>query len=621
MSGPLSVLVVGGGPAGLYAAQLFKRTCPQRTVRLFERNARDVATGWGVVFPASAVGWLRATDPATAAALETRLIHWDELEVSFRGKVVRAAGHSYWAIRRSALLQILRTGCERAGVDLLYNREYDNEAALRHHDLVVAADGLRSRVRNAHRRAFKPELTSCRNKYIWLGTPRLFDRFTFIFRDSPYGPFWAYAYRFDNQLSTFNIECSEHTWTRAGLHRAIEKDSISLCEKIFADDLGGAPLLANRSEWMSFRTVRNRTWQDGNVVLVGDAAHTTHFTVGSGTKLAMEDSAALVTAVNDQRDMPSALAQYVARRMPQAERMQAAASESMTWFENLGHHMRLPPEQFAATLLMRSNEVSFERLKKRDPEFVRRAVAAFVGSAGENALGDAPPLAVPFPLRSLCLAGRVVAAAPSAALSSPGWPDANALGRVSLIIADDARLPALAECARIWRRLAALMRCRGIHLAIQLRDGMDPPSVPVVEVAHEAGVDAIELIIEPPFRPGPLAAVRSIWPATKPLLVRASIERCSEPDAVELGNKLIDVGCDALVIPPARRPGAGGCAVLSEAVRNLTGLPTIATGIATADEANTLLLAGQADLCMLLGQADGQPRLQGGWFGCSMRMS
>src|ERR1700722_9676947 len=263
MKGPLRVLVVGAGPAGLFAAQLLKKADPRRSVRLCERNAADVTSGWGVVFSGGSLESLRKTDPGVVDQITQTLPHWESIRVQVRGQSVRFGGNLFWGAGRAQLLRILRAGCEDAGVDLAYESPLEDLRALGEYDLVVAADGVHSRIRDSRKDIFRPDIAVSKNKYTWLGTRRSFDDFLFSFRETPHGCFWVYAYPFADDLSTFNVECSEETWRRAGLDQATEAESLAYCEGAFADDLLGEPLLPNRSLWFNFFTVTNQLWHAG----------------------------------------------------------------------------------------------------------------------------------------------------------------------------------------------------------------------------------------------------------------------------------------------------------------------------------------------------------------------
>ena len=298
----MQAVVVGGGPAGLYCGLLIKKARPLDDVTVIERNPRDATYGWGVTFSDRTLAEFRDADYRSYKDITDQFVIWDAIDVRFRDDVVRAKGHVISGISRKALLKVLQAGCEGLGVKLRFEDEVPDIATYSGCDLLVGADGVRSMVRDSYADAFRPSLQVGRAKYIWLGTDRLLDSFTFIFRQNEHGMFQVHAFPYDGNLSTFIVECEEGAWRRAGLDQADEAQSIAYCEKLFADELRGHALMSNNSRWISFVTVRNQSWSHGNTVLLGDAAHTAHFSIGSGTKLAMEDAISLANALERHGD-------------------------------------------------------------------------------------------------------------------------------------------------------------------------------------------------------------------------------------------------------------------------------------------------------------------------------
>jgi anthraniloyl-CoA monooxygenase len=416
----MKVSIVGAGPAGLYLGILLRKADPAHEIRIMERNPPDATFGWGVVFSDETLGQLRDADSQTYVEITDTFVRWDAVDIRYRGRLLRSRGHAFSAIARKQLLAILQHRCEELGVKLEFGVEIDDPATVAG-DLVVAADGVNSvfRRRYAHVLGSVVEPQGC--KYVWFGTNLVLDAFRFIFRETEVGLFQVHAYPFDEHASTFIVECPEPTWRRAGLDGMSERESIAFCEGLFADDLDGHRLLSNRSIWLDFLRVRNRSWHHRNVVLLGDAAHTAHFSVGSGTKLAMEDAIALANAFVRHTDVDAALVDYELERQPVVERVQQAADESAAYFERVAHHAGLEPMQFAFNLLTRSGRISHASLEVRDPDFVRALDTWFHGASrgesGRMAIAP-PPLFAPLSIGGLRVPNRMVRAATRDALGA-----------------------------------------------------------------------------------------------------------------------------------------------------------------------------------------------------------
>ena len=411
----VKIVAIGGGPASLYFAILTKKADPSHEIVILERNRPDDTFGFGVVFSDATLDNFRDADPTTHAAITRAFAHWDDIDVHYQGQVLTSTGHGFSGLSRQRLLDILQARAAELGVLTRFSTEVDRATAWEGADLVVAADGVNSWVRQRYARHFRPQIDWRRNRFVWLGTTFGFPAFTFIFKEDEHGLWRVHAYGYEPGHSTFILESTEDTWRRAGLDEASEDATVAFAQALFARELDGHPVLKNRSLWRSFPVIRNERWHHDNIVLVGDAAHTAHFSIGSGTKLAMEDAIALSRNLADHRDVGRALAAYEAERRPEVEALQRAAQTSLEWFEQTErYHGRLEPVQFAFSLLTRSLRVTHDNLRARDAKLVA-TVDRWVAEKASQQTGTSvaaapppPPMFTPFRLRSLVLANRVV---------------------------------------------------------------------------------------------------------------------------------------------------------------------------------------------------------------------
>ena len=417
----MKIVCIGGGPAGLYFALLMKKLGPHHDITVVERNKPYDTFGWGVVFSDQTLDNMRQWDPETASEVQQAFNHWDDIELHFKQRVIRSGGHGFVGIGRKKLLNILQARCEQLGVKLAFEQDADSDLDYPDADLIIASDGINSRVRNRTPEVFQPDIVTRPNRYIWLGTHKLYDAFTFLFEKTEHGWFQAHVYKFDDKTSTFIVECPEHVWRAHGLDEADQQQSIDFCEKLFASNLQGEKLMTNArhlrgSAWLNFQRVKCAQWSHHNghshVVLMGDAVHTAHFAIGSGTKLALEDAIELVRqfkALGDTTDrIPEVLKHYQAVREIDVIRLQNAAWNAMEWFEVCGERYcdQLEPEQFMYSMLTRSQRISHENLRLRDKAWLEGYEAWFAGRTATP--GIRPPMFTPYRQRSVTLKNRVV---------------------------------------------------------------------------------------------------------------------------------------------------------------------------------------------------------------------
>jgi anthraniloyl-CoA monooxygenase len=443
----LRIACVGGGPGGLYFGTLIKRRFPDWDVCIYERNRPLDTFGWGVVFSDATLENLRLADEPTHREITEAFAHWDDIEIHFGGRTMRSGGHGFSGIARRRLLEILQHRALDVGVRLDFETEVEDVAGLRARcDVLVGADGINSRVRSAYEDVFRPSLDRRLCRFVWLGTTLPLDAFTFIFERTEHGWFTVHAYRFDEKLSTFIVECREETWLAHGLDSAATQETLAFCEGLFEPYLRGHRLMANSAhlrgrDWLNFARVVNERWVHENIVLLGDAAHTAHFSVGSGTKLAMEDAIGLAQnvahSIENDETFEHGFARYEESRKLEVLKLQNAARNSTEWFENVARYATLPPEQFAYSLLTRSQRIGHENLRLRDAPYVESVEEWFAGRI-------VPPMFTPFRLRDLELANRIVVSPMDMYSAVDGTPNdfhlvhlgSRALGGASLIFTE-----------------------------------------------------------------------------------------------------------------------------------------------------------------------------------------
>ncbi len=716
----MRIACLGGGPAGLYFAIAMKLRDPAHEIAVFERNRAGDTFGWGVVFSDQTLANLTATDPVSAKTISDSFAHWDDIATTVDGETSTSSGHGFIGIGRKHLLQILQARAAELGVELHFEHECSSDPAdYPGYDLIVASDGVNSAVRTRFAEHFEVDIDVRRNKFMWLGTHQLFDAFAFIFEPTEHGWVWAHAYRFNADTSTFIVECSPETWAGLGFEHMEQADAIAFCEKLFARHLGGNRLISNAAHlrgsanWLNFRRVSCGRWSRGNLVLLGDAAHTAHFSIGSGTKLALEDAIKLAEVLDqpgleNPEALAAALAEYEEERRTAVLRIQNAARNSTEWFEDIDRYIGFALPQFAYALLTRSQRISHENLRLRDRGWLEGTERWYRGAQGAGE-SSGQPLFTPYRLRDLELANRVVMAPMLTYMAdAEGYAcdrhlvhyGARALGGTGLIVSEMLAVSpegrATIACPGLWgdaqverwhainafihansdTKTCAQIGHAGARAACKAPEGGRGYDVPLADPwpilsasaqawkpgglvpseasaedlarikgdfvaaarrAYDAGFDALEIhaghgfllssFITPIMNKredalgGDLAArmawplevvraVRAVWPQSRPLLVRISAndwsgERGIQPaDAVEIARMLKAEGVDLIDVSagetnPLARPVYGRMfqTPFADMVRNLAGVPVMAVGnIEDADQANSILLAGRADL-------------------------
>jgi anthraniloyl-CoA monooxygenase len=503
----MKIVCIGGGPAGLYFGLLMKKLRPDHDVTVVERNKPYDTFGWGVVFSDATMENMKVWDPATAATIQQAFNHWDDIELEFKGRYIRSGGHGFVGIGRKKLLNILQARCEELGVKLVFETEVESDTQYADADLVVASDGINSRIRNKYAAVFKPDVVTRPNRFIWLGTTKLYDAFNFTFVKTEHGWFQAHVYKFDDKTTTFIVETPEGVWRAHGLDTLNAEESVAFCERLFAEHLGGHKLMTNArhlrgSAWLNFQRVKCEQWSHFNgrshVVLMGDAVHTAHFAIGSGTKLAIEDAIELAHQFNEQghdaANIPAVLKRYQDLRAVDVLRLQNAAWNAMEWFEAVGERYAdtLPAEQFMYSMLTRSQRISHENLRLRDKVWLEGFERWFARRSGLEVADNVPPpppMFTPYTLRGVTLKNRVVVSPMAQYSAVDGIAGdyhlvhlgARAMGGAGMVVAEmtctspDARItpgcPGLwndAQCAA-WKRIVACVhRESDAKIAIQL---------------------------------------------------------------------------------------------------------------------------------------------------------
>ncbi|MDQ5847925.1 MAG: bifunctional salicylyl-CoA 5-hydroxylase/oxidoreductase, partial [Pseudomonadota bacterium] len=409
----MKVSVIGGGPGGLYFALLAKKAWPRWDITVVERNRPDDTFGFGVVFSDQTLDTFKAYDAVTYERIRRRFAYWGDVDVVYKGERLRSGGNGFCGCSRVALLNILQDRARDLGVQMRFQREVEGLEEFADADLIVVADGINSRIREKHKDHFRTSVDLRPNKFTWLGSTRPLDAFKYFFRETPEGLIVAHCYQYEADRSTWVIETDEQTWRNFGFDRLSETEMLPVLERVFAEELDGHPLIPNRSLWRNFPTITNQTWVLNNAVLVGDAKATAHFSIGSGTKLAMEDAIALFEAFRSEGTLTKALGKYDTARREEVEKTQHAANVSLAWFEHMQRYWGMEPEQFAFGVMSRSKQITWENLELRDAAFVRgvhRWFARKVKSQGFDIDLENPPVPMfmPLRLRGMVLENRVV---------------------------------------------------------------------------------------------------------------------------------------------------------------------------------------------------------------------
>jgi anthraniloyl-CoA monooxygenase len=476
----MKIVCIGGGPAGLYFSLLMKKQNPAHEIVVVERNRPYDTFGWGVVFSDQTLGNLVGADEQSARAILQSFNHWDDIDIFFKGQRITSGGHGFCGIGRKRLLNILQQRCEQLGVQLVFECDVENDqqlAASYQADLVIASDGLNSRVRKHYADTFRPQIEQRHCRFVWLGTRKKFDAFTFAFKQTAHGWFQAHIYQYDGDTSTFIVETPENVWRACGLDEMSQEESIAFCETLFADQLDGHGLMSNASHlrgsamWITFPRVVCEQWVHWNgatpVVLMGDAAHSAHYSIGSGTKLALEDAIELARCFGAHGEARAALAAYQEARAVEVLKIQSAARNSMEWFENVDRYSAMEAPQFAYSMLTRSQRLSHENLRLRDPGYVAGFEAWIARRAGEQAGLAVPPdartlpMLTPFKLRGVTLKNRIVVSPMAQYSATDGVPGdyhlvhlgARAMGGAGLVMAE---MTCVSADARITPRCPGL---------------------------------------------------------------------------------------------------------------------------------------------------------------------
>jgi anthraniloyl-CoA monooxygenase len=715
----MKIAIIGGGPAGLYAAILLKKQRPTADITVYERNRADDTFGFGVVFSDATLDNFEKYDPPSYRRITEEFAYWDDIAVHFKGTVHRVGGNGFCGCSRRTLLLILQTRARELGVTLLFESEVEDESRFADADLVVLADGSNSRLRDKHQAHFEPEIDLRSNKFAWMGSTKPLDAFTFIFEETEWGPFIAHAYQYEVGHSTWIFETHPETFRRAGLEGLSEQQSADRMAQIFERFLDRYPLLINRSMWRNFPMIRSRRWVKDSMVLLGDAKATAHFSIGSGTKLAMEDAIALADALRDAPTIAQGLQHYEQDRREEVEKTQHAADVSLVWFEHVDRFWDFDPVQFAFGVMTRSKAITYDNLALRAPKFVAEADRVFARQVAAQGFDvdlekPAAPMFQPFRLREMEIANRVVVSPMCMYSAREGVPGdfhfvhygSRAIGGAGLIftemtcVARDARITP--GCAGLWndaqeaawRRIVDFVHANSAaKISLQLGhagrkgatklmwDGMDRPLeeggwdvfsasplpyFPDSQVPREldrAAMDRIKAEFVAALQRGgrcgfdmaelhcahgyllasfisPLTnrrtdeyggslenrlryplevfeAMRAAWPSHKPMSVRISATDWADggisgDDAVliarafrEAGADLVDVSTGQTVRESQPVYGRMFQTPFSEQVRNEARVATMCVGnITTADQVNTILAAGRADLVAL-----GRPHL------------